>query len=368
MLEMLTSRLACSRLAIFLIGLIASNLYAIANETVSAEQLKSAGKYLDSRQQEWFGYAKCISCHSGLPYALAQPSLRKLTGRETKSAQETKMLAQIERRTGRWSELDTNEFGLYYDDSDEKKSQSWGTEAVFNAVILSFNDQAQGRTTPSESTRQAFANLWQTQLKEGENKGAWDWLEFNEAPWGNVEARYLGASLAAIAVGTAPGYYSKEIDEKPDLHVAILKTYLSTQFPKQNLHNRLWALWASARLDGVCTKAQLQATIEECLRLQREDGGWVLNSLGTWKRNDGTEQVQSSDAYATALVLHVLQTIGKPRNDPSIANGLEWIRKNQSETGAWPSVSLVKQRDPKSHTGKFMSDAATAFVILALDH
>ena len=42
---------------------------------------------------------------------------------------------------------DTKRFGIYYDSSDERKKQSWGTEAVFNAVILAFDDRYQGHQT-----------------------------------------------------------------------------------------------------------------------------------------------------------------------------------------------------------------------------
>ncbi len=36
--------------------------------------------------------------------------------------------------------------------------------------------------------------------------------------------------------------------------------------------------------------------------------------------------------------------------------------------GAWRGVSVNKKRDPASHSGKFMSDAATAYAVLALSH
>jgi squalene-hopene/tetraprenyl-beta-curcumene cyclase len=322
-----------------------------------------AGKYLDERQMVWFGSARCISCHTGLPYALARSALRKLVGADRPSDPEAKLLAQVRRRVANWKHLDSKAFGLYYDASDELKRQSWGTEAVFNAVILAVEDQYQGRSSPSETTRQAFVNLWQTQVRAGENKGWWDWLDFNEAPWGNAEARYVGAALAAIAVGTAP-----RADAEVDARVRRLRGYLRGRLPRQNLHNRAWGLWAATKLDGILTTAEQKDLIDQLLDKQQEDGGWSLPSLGTWRRGDGTAQETASDGYATALILHVLQAAGVPKDDAKLARGLAWLRGHQTATGAWRSVSVVKKRDRATHAGKFMSDAATAFAVLALSH
>lgn len=327
-----------------------------------------AGRYLDEREVVWFEQADCVSCHTVLPYALARPALRGLAGAKTPTGQETKLLAQIRRRVANWEKLDTEEFGLYYDDSEQKKKESWGTEAVFNAVILAFDDRYQDRPSPSEATKQAFANLWQTQARAGGDKGSWEWLDFHEAPWGNREARYLGAALAAIAVGTAPGYLAPGADAGTDARVQMLVGYLKDRLPQQDLHNRAWALWAATNVDGILTNAERRRIVEQLLNKQREDGGWSLPSLGTWARNDGSAQETASDGYATGFVLHVLQIAGQPKDDARIAKGLAWLKRNQAATGAWRSVSVVKKRDPASHTGKFMSDAATAFAVLALSH
>jgi squalene-hopene/tetraprenyl-beta-curcumene cyclase len=108
--------------------------------------------------------------------------------------------------------------------------------------------------------------------------------------------------------------------------------------------------------------------IAELLDKQQEDGGWSLPSLGTWRRHDRTAQETASDGYATALILHVLRTADVPKTDRRVAKGLDWLTRNQTATGSWQSVSLVKKRDPASEPGKFMSDAATAFAVLALSH
>jgi hypothetical protein len=47
--------------------------------------------------------------------------------------------------------------------------------------------------------------------------------------------------------------------------------------------------------------------------------------------------------------------------------GLAWLRANQAAGGEWRCVSLNKNRDPAAHPGKFMTTAATAFAVLALN-
>src|SRR5437879_5195705 len=206
-----------------------------------------ARKYLDERQNAWFAFSSadrgegetrtsCVSCHTVLPYALARPVLRKLVGAETVTEQEKKLLAQTRMRVENWKELDSEALGLFYDSSARKKKESWGTEAVLNTVILAFDDRS--RSSPSDGTKKAFSNLWQTQVQTGDYQGTWDWLDFNMGPWEWNEARYFGASLAAIAVGTAPGYYTPGADADTDARVMLLRDYLKDGFQRQNLHNR----------------------------------------------------------------------------------------------------------------------------------
>jgi len=340
-------------------------------------QPAKAAEYLDERAKDWFAYASanrgtgatqttCVSCHTLVPYALARPALRPATGGASETEQ--KLLTQVRSRVEAWADLDTPKLRLLYDFNEPKKKESWGTEAVNNVAVLAFDDRYQGRTQPTASTRRAFANLWQVQTPSGDLSGSWDWLDFKYEPWESPNARYTGAALAAIAVGTAPGYYTSGSDSAADAGARLLAGYLKRGIGEQSLHNRAWALWASAKLDSVLTPDDRNAVITELFARQRADGGWNLASLGQYTRKDGTSQETASDGYATGLILHALQTAGVPKSDPRVARGLAWLRANQAAGGEWRSVSLNKNRDPASHPGKFMTTAATAFAVLALSH
>jgi squalene-hopene/tetraprenyl-beta-curcumene cyclase len=350
---------------------------ASADEQPPAWKPDQAGSYLDERQNVWFAFdsrgegatrSTCVSCHTVLPYLLGRPALRKIAGGKGPTEAESKLLAQTRMRVENWQQLDTEALGLFYDDNDQKKSESRGTEAVFNAVVLAFDDRYQGRSSPSDATALAFSHLWATQVQTGELRGAWQWLDFSEPPWGAKDSTYFGAALAAIAVGTAPGYYTPGADADTETNVQLLRDYLRTGLERENLHNQAWALWASATLEGLLSQSDRENVVRRLLDKQHDDGGWSLSSLGPWVRNDGTAQETASDGYATSLVLHVLQTAGATKSDATIARGLDWLKTNQTSTGEWRGVSVVKKRDPASHVGKFMSDAATAFAVLALGH
>jgi len=88
-----------------------------------------------------------------------------------------------------------------------------------------------------------------------------------------------------------------------------------------------------------------------------------------FKRVDDTANDTKSDGYATALATLALQEAGVAGTDSRVAKGLEWLRRNQDRaTGGWIATSLNKNRDPESEPAKFMSDAATAYAVLALTY
>jgi squalene-hopene/tetraprenyl-beta-curcumene cyclase len=341
---------------------------------------KKAAEYLDSRAKTWFEFdggfrgegttrSSCISCHTGLPYILARAELRKSNSEVEPTPSEAKFLAQTRMRVNSWSELSDPKYSLFYSHSEDKKRQSWGTEAVINALVLGLEDRRTGRKSPSSETEKAVANLWKVQIPEGKQKGSWDWLDFGLQPWESEEGHYFGSALAAVALGQVPGYLGSA-KAAPEIQKKIenLKDYLRGQSANQSLFNKIWLLWAATQWPELLTAAEKQKICSEVLSKQQADGGWNLASLGHYSRHDETPEENSSDGYATGLVLHVLQLAGFERFDAKISSGLKWLGKNQSPTGEWLATSLNKKRDPNSHVGKFMSDSATGFAVLGLSH
>jgi squalene-hopene/tetraprenyl-beta-curcumene cyclase len=330
----------------------------------------AALRHLDDRAQAWldFGGAyrgqgetrtTCLSCHSFVPYLLA-----RATTPDIPAGPRAKSLDQIKQRVAHWSELDTPAWKLPYDHSAAKKKESRGTEAVLNALILASDDRARGLDTPSPSTKAALDHLWSTQRTDGPDAGSWDWLDFGLEPWEASDGRFYGATLAARAIGTAP----REFDAQSagTARAKRLRDYLRSHAADQGLFNRVALLRASPDLHGPLTDPERTKLVDEILALQRPDGGWSLASLGEYERSDHTPEDKDSDGLATGFVVDALRASGLPRSHPAVTKGLDWLRGHQQKDGGWITVSLNKKRDPKSHVGQFMSDAATAYAVLAL--
>ncbi len=357
--------------------LISSAHPARGDDAEDLTRIRRAVDYLDARQDAWSRFAKaergqgedktsCVSCHTGLSYALARPILRRFLEANEPSRPERRMIEQVRLRLDHWAELDSPELRLMYDSNERKKTESRGTEAVINALLLANDDAARRATTPSTALRSAFRQLWATQATSGSSAGSWDWLNFGLEPWEANGSRPFGAAVAAIAAGLSPGYMELKLDDGSARGVELLRDYLLRRFPQENLYNRLWILEASARLEGILTPDQKKEVVDQLLAIQQPDGGWALASMGAFERVDGTEEPRESDGYATGLAVHVLNRVAAPVEPSRRDKGIAWLRSHQRADGSWVGRSLNKERDPSTFVGMLMTDAATAFAAMAI--
>ncbi len=342
---------------------------ATAGENVKAWDPAAAAAYLDGRINWWMNWPMatrdhgtfCISCHTAVTYAIGRPALRASLAEDGPSVGERQLLDNVTKRVRMWSEVEP-----FYPDKTRgvpKTAESRGTESILNALILVRSQGAHAPLNPD--ARLALDHMWAEQLTQGEARGAWSWLQFHNAPW-EGDSQYFGAALAAIAVGSAPETYLAAPEVQ--VHVRSLREYLVKNPAAQTLLDRVMLLWASAKLPGLLSPGDRQSLIAEALGKQNADGGFSLSSfVGDWKRKDGTPLETRSDGYATGLVAYVLEESGMPAADQRMKRSLAWLSQNQEKAdGRWLAYSLNKQRDLASDVGRFMSDAATAYAVLAL--
>jgi len=337
--------------------------------TVVAEESwnrEAAARYLDARADMWVTRSRarqklttaCISCHTAMPYLLSRASLGGSPSSLPQPAQD--LFRDVEARVMHWGDVK-----VWYDTSrgEEKPVQSWGTESVINAFVLTMRDRRSGGPL-TEEAKTALRHMWARQTDEGN----WPWLHFDLGPWEADGSDYWGASLAAVA-GMSAGRAARPSGEAS----AKLRSYLRLGLSglglsgDLNLHNRVALLWAASAWDGLLSTTEKRRLVDEVLQHQQPDGGFRLVDLGTWPSEDKTPPNDSSDGYATAFTTFVLQRLDDPRAAEAIRHGVAWLEHNQKADGRWETLSPNKDRsNEEAFTRLLASDAATGFAVLAL--
>ncbi len=195
--------------------------------------------------------------------------------------------------------------------------------------------------------------------KEG---GTWGSLDC----WPPYESdAYHLATVAAMAVATAPGWLEAQKDEKVLASVESLKKYLR-ETPPLHDYSRVLLLWASTRMKGLIDESQ-QATLATMLaKKQHADGGWSIRDFAQpeqWGKGNRADKLKAepefkdppSDGHMTGLAIVVLRARGVAKTDAGLQKGVAWIKSNQRESGRWWTRSL------NTDTYHFITYSGTAF-------
>ena len=201
-------------------------------------------------------------------------------------------------------------------------------------------------------------------------------LQHEDGSWGNAHcwppfesSNYHGATVAALAVATAPGFL-KEANETERAAIEKLRRYLQEKTPPHD-YARLLLLWASTRMEGLIDAAQRDALVAMALAHQQSDGGWSIRHFSapeSW--GDGTRaarlrsapdfETPASDGHQTGLVLLILREAGLPASHPALKQGVAWLKANQRASGRWWTESL---NTDKYH---FITYSGTVYPLMAL--
>jgi squalene-hopene/tetraprenyl-beta-curcumene cyclase len=366
------------RITAGILSLVCAGVLA-AQQTVASASVAVAGgsnwspakaaAYLDKRSTWWISWSGsardngtfCVSCHTATPFSIGRAALRGPLGETAPSANEQRVIDNVTKRVRMWHDVEP-----FYSDQARglpKSSESRGTESILSSLILVSRDVPTGHL--SADARLALDNMWALQIKAADMNGAWAWLQFHNAPF-EGDSQFYGNTLAAIAIGSAPDNYQSEPAVQNG--IKLLRGWLGKNMDAQTPLDRVTLLWASAKLRDLLTPEQQAKIVAETVAKQQEDGGFSMASMiPGWKRHDNTPIDPASDGYATGLVAYALEQVKLPEGQAPLRRALAWLNKNQIEPdGRWPAVSMNNNRPVLSDTGLFMSDAATAYAVLAL--
>jgi squalene-hopene/tetraprenyl-beta-curcumene cyclase len=291
--------------------------------------MERAVQFMDASSLTWQKDRKCFTCHTNYAYLYARPLISSAAPAHAEVRRAAEELVSL-----RWKD----------------PGPRWDAEVVATAAALAFNDRlTSGKLHPL--SREALDRIWQVQREDG----GFDWIKCGWPPMESDDE--YGAGLAALAASAAPEDYRHTPQARAGLEK--LRGYLAAN-PPPTVHHRAMLLWASAYGEVFLPADQRQATIDDLLKLEREDGGWSLASLGNWQREDKSEQDTASDGYGTGFVVYVLRQAGLPADAPPLARGVAWLKSHQRESGRWITRSLKKDNK------HFISHCGTAFAVMAI--
>ena len=314
---------------------------------LSQLSIEKALAHLDLGSKLWSSSRRCIACHTNGSYLQIRPALTRHFGPPAPEAREfyIEQLRSLQSR-----------------EENKLKESTVPAQVIYLAAGLAEWD-ANVTKQLSPETSAALKLMLDIQLESG----TWGTLDC----WPPFESdAYHEATVAAMAIGTAPGWLAQLTDEKQKAAVERLRNYLKTQKPLHD-YSRVLLLWASSRMPDLVTDSQRQEIVEMIFKQQRADGGWSLRTFATpeaWGAGNRAGKLRGepefanppSDGHQTGLAIIVLRAAGVDAKDPRIQRGIEWIKVNQRESGRWWTRSL---NTDKWH---FITYSGTCYPLLAL--
>jgi squalene-hopene/tetraprenyl-beta-curcumene cyclase len=321
---------------------------ARADEPMLSEfSVDKALEHLEQGTKAWSSARNCISCHTNGTYMQIRPALTAHFGPPA-TAQRDFYLSQLK--------------SLKAIEPKELKKGTRSAQVIYLAAGLAEWDAHVAKSLSPE-TSDALALMLDIQLASG----TWGTLDC----WPPFESdAYHEATVAAMAIGTAPGWLADLKDEKQKAAVQKLKDYLVNTPPLHD-YSRVLLLWASTRMTDLVSPEQKAKLAEVLWSHQRPDGGWSIRSFAapeSWGGGNRAKKLRdepdfsnpASDGHQTGLAVLVLRATGVDAKDLRLQRGIEWLKKNQRESGRWWTRSL------NTDSWHYITYSGTAYPLMAL--
>ena len=308
----------------------------------------AALRHLDQGTMAWTENKQCISCHTNGSYMMIRPSLTAIAGPP-----------ELSMRLFFQEEL----VSLEKENISELRNGIKPTQLAYLAAgLASWDLHVTGDC--SQETERALHLMFKAQSEDGSfgNDHCWPPLE---------SSSYQAATVAAIAVGSAPGWLDRmRKDTKLGTSIEKLEHYIKNT-PPPHAYAQVLLWWAEHYWPGLNkdhSNEKLKAFVHA---FQQTDGGWALRAFSApekWGNGSRAEKLRSepafeypkSDGHMTGLVCMVLRLHGIPSSDPVLERGLAWLKNHQRISGRWWTRSLNTDRY------HFITYSSTCYALAAL--
>jgi squalene-hopene/tetraprenyl-beta-curcumene cyclase len=305
--------------------------------------------YMEQGAQAWTGDWRCVACHTNGSYMVVRPLMTEQLGPPQKAMREYFVSALRTQQTG---------------DPDDPRWKPEPTQVVYIAAGLAIWDAHVTHRLTAE-TSEALQLMFKLQRESG------DWFieDDNNPPL--ESSSYQLATVAARAVGNAPGWLAQQRGTGMQARIDLLESFLRAGGKMQGDYDRADLLWAASELPGLLDAQRIEELVAMIFAHQKADGGWSIRTFARpeeWGKGNRAEKLRAepeltdppSDGHMTGLAMIALRKAGVAASDPRIQRGVAWLKDNQRSSGRWWTRSL--NRDG----WQFITYSGTAYPLLAL--
>jgi squalene-hopene/tetraprenyl-beta-curcumene cyclase len=305
--------------------------------------------YMEQGALAWTGERQCVACHTNGSYMVTRPMMDTQLGVPQKALRDFFV-----------SELNEQ---LAIDLNDPKADPAV-TQIIYMAAGLAIWDKNVTHQLSAE-TSQALSLLFKLQRAGG------DWYMDDEGNPPLESSHYQLATVAARAVGNAPGWLAQQRGTPVEAQVKRLEDYLRAEKGLQADYDRTDLLWAASELPGLLSAERTRELVAIVASHQMPDGGWSIRTFAKpeeWGTGNRAAKLRAepelnqpaSDGHMTGLAIIALRRSGGPARDVRVQRGVAWLLANQRSSGRWWTRSLI------GDNWQFMSYSGTVYPLLAL--